>query len=243
MKTGLWRAVESGALLLTASARLAGWMRAEYARAQQAAGRRWPTPSIYPLPVWLERCWRDGEGGDGLLLSPFQEQWLWEDAIRRSEFSAGVEAALLDVAATARAAAAAWGLAQAWALPWDGTEWRQNEECAAFYGWALEVAGQCRRQGWITAAELPRAVAHSLGKAPGAVPAQVILAGFDELTPAQETLVEALRRCGCGVERLAPGGEPAAVGLVHPADAEQELAGAAQWARRCLESGDGTTPA
>src|SRR6185437_12022601 len=104
---------------------------------------------------------------------------------------------LLDVEATAASAAAAWELAHAWALPWNDAAWGQNQETAAFHHWVELVRERCRRGGWITAAELPQAVAARLRDGEVPIAKTVWMAGFDEVAPPrQQELMEAMAAAG-----------------------------------------------
>ncbi len=197
MDAEVWAGLEAGGVVLAANARLARELRAGYDQRQRAAGRRsWPAVALDALDSWLERAW--AECGDRLLLSGAQEQRLWEEIIAAS---VAAEAAPLaaTVAATATAAAAAWRLAQGWGAEWESGEWEESEDTAAFRMWARRVQARCARQGWVTAAELGTLVAAGLRAGTARAPGQVWLAGFDELTPQQEELIEALRGAGTSV--------------------------------------------
>jgi len=119
MAGAAWNSLESGAVVLTAGARLAAALTGEFERRQRAAGKRaWATAEIYPLEVWLERCWR--AAGERVLLEGAQERLLWDEAIRGGlvgDAAKLLDVDLLDVRGTAEEAAAAWRLVQAWKLP------------------------------------------------------------------------------------------------------------------------------
>ncbi|HVA65193.1 MAG TPA: PD-(D/E)XK nuclease family protein [Terriglobales bacterium] len=228
MDAEVWAGLEAGGVVLAANARLARELGAGYDQRQQAAGLgTWPAAAIYALDSWLERA--GAECSERLLLSGAQEQRLWEEILAAS--AAGEE--LLAVAA----AAAAWKLARGWGAEWESGEWEESEDTAAFRVWARRVEARCARQGWTTAAELGTAVARGLRAGAVAAPARVWLAGFDELTPQQEELIEALRGAGAAVERIAPRLPLATPRVVRAQDREHELELAAQWARALLDQG------
>ncbi|HVB39265.1 MAG TPA: hypothetical protein VNE83_00040, partial [Terriglobales bacterium] len=231
-----WASLAAGATLLTAQARLARELRRAYDKRQKRAGARaWEAPAIVPLSVWLEQVWR--EHGDRVLLNPAQEQWLWEEAIRGPAGPGGMDrmdTALLDVEATAAAAAAAWELAQAWALPWNDPAWEQNQETAAFHHWVELVRERCRRGVWITAAELPQAVAALLQGGEVSIAKTVWMAGFDEVAlPRQRELMEAMAAAGTALDRWPQPERRGSLTHAHPApDTAQEMAAAARWAHQ-----------
>jgi probable DNA repair protein len=231
-----WASLAAGATLLTAQARLARELRRAYdERQQQAGGRAWEAPVIVPLSAWLEQVWR--EHGDRVLLNPAQERWLWDEAVRGPAGPAGpgrMDTALLDVEATAAAAAAAWELAHAWALPWNDAAWGQNQETAAFHHWVELVRERCRRGGWITAAELPQAVAGLLRGGEASIAKTVWMAGFDEVAPPrQRELMEAMAAAGMALNRWPqPERRGSLMQACQAPDAAQEMAAAARWAHQ-----------
>ena len=85
----------------------------------------WESPNILPREAWLGRAWSDLAARDPIatpvLLSRFQEETLWRRAI-------GDASALLDLTATASAAARAWDLLHAWKLPFDQLAFAETKE-------------------------------------------------------------------------------------------------------------------
>ncbi|TAN23303.1 MAG: hypothetical protein EPN33_05220 [Acidobacteria bacterium] len=220
--------VPSLPLTLCAHARLAHSLRAAYDERQRAAGRQsWPTAPIFTLDAWLERLW--ATGGDRMLLTNLQEQLLWHQII--AAHAAGRE--LLDLDATAAAAADAWRLAQHWNLPLTGEACQEREETAAFSVWAEEFQRACRRQEWITTAGLPATIAARLPAA--ALPAAMQWVGFDELSPQLHELVSALRTAGVSVDVATPSAEPVCPEVTQFSDPGAELQAVAAWARNLVE--------
>lgn len=222
-------AVSPPPLTLCAHASLAHGLHSAYDERQRAAGcLSWPTAPILTLDAWLERLW--AACGDRMLLTRLQEQVLWHQII--AAHAAGRE--LLDLDATAAAAAAAWRLAQQWDLPLTGEAWQEREETAAFLAWAGEFQRLCRRGEWLSAAELPTAAAARLP--PAGLPPAMHWAGFDELTPQLQQLRRALRAAGVSIEEIeAPGAEASLPGVTRFADPGSELQAVAAWARAIVE--------
>ncbi len=243
MQSAVLEALQSGALLLTANRRLQRVARAAFDAAQLAAGRSvWEPARILLWSDWVERCWRELSPASGSaredLLSDAEELLLWERVIASSAFDrAGDQPdiqALLDIPATARAARHAWQLSHAWALDLTSTT-HPTIETEAFTAWAVRVQKRCRAHGWITAAELPARLTRHLAAV--ALPARVLLQGFDFPTPQLLALVDALRQAGSQVEFLAPGTDADRCRRVACPDPETELRQAAHWSRRLLETG------
>ena len=223
--------------VITANLRLARELRQEFDHEQQAAGlSSWPTPSILPLSAWLSETWREwlfcGQAEPSpRLLRPAEERAIWEDVI-----GSKAQNQLLEVPGTAESALASWNLVCAWNLPLDAPDWKDQEDSETFLDWAEEFRLRCRRNGWLSSAQLPAFVADRIERGQLPVPEQVEFAGFLEPTPAQQELFDCLARRGTDVHRREfpqfPG-KPVRLGLV---DADREMRTAAEWARRILET-------
>ena len=246
--------------VITATTRLARELRRDFDRNQEEAGKAsWPTAHILPLSAWLSETWKNGlftdrparpaapERPDHLatsnrpdrparpaaperLLRPAEERLIWEDIIR-----SGAED-LLDVPSTAEAAARSWDLLCGWALLLDADAWHESADARAFQSWAREFHARCRRNGWISRAELPAAVAELIEREAVPVPDVVEFAGFLEQSPVQRRLIDALARRGVEIRENAGLDEAGDAARLNLADAGREIRAAAEWARRCLES-------
>lgn len=223
--------------VITANLRLARELRQEHDRKRQAAGlSSWPTPDILPLSAWLSEMWREwlfcGQAETAArLLRPAEERAIWEDIIRSK-----ADNQLLEVPKTAQSALASWNLLRAWNLPLDASDWRDQEDSETFLSWAQEFRHRCRLNRWLSGAELPAFVTELIERGDLPVPEHAELAGFLEPTPVQSRLFESMADRGTEFrQREIP--ETAAkrvrAGLV---DAAREIAAAAEWARRILES-------
>ncbi len=231
--------------VITATTRLARELRRDHDQVQEAAGRAsWPTAQIMPLSAWLAEMWKNGLFSDhpataGRLLRPAEERLIWEDVIRSMAGNT-----LLDVPSTAEAAGRSWERLCGWAIPLDTEAWNASEDARTFLGWARAFQARCRRNGWISSAELPGSVADLIDRGAARVPGEAEFAGFLELSPVQQRLIDALVRRGVKVRERAHTGEAGDAVRVGFADAGREIRAAAEWARRCLESGpDGRDPA
>lgn len=231
MDANLQQDLGAGAVLVTGNRRLARALRENYARAREAAGRAlWETPAILPWEAWLRRLWAGAAHGDPRpLLTPLQDQALWERAIDDDR------GALLDPAAAAAGAADAWALMQAWRLPQMGSGGHLAPDPAAFAGWARRYARACHERGAISPARLADVLAAGLRDGHIKPPPALWLAGFDEINPQQQALLQALCDVGVRVASLAPPAYRANASRGSYADVESELTAAANWARRRLQ--------
>lgn len=220
-------------IVLTAGNRLARHLLGEHARAQVAQGIEvWETPDILTWSVWLEHLWQElCETGavDEVLLTPAQELALWEQIVEDWER----RESLLLPSAAARAARDAWQLAQDWRLPLDEDK-SASDDARAFLAWAQRFDRDCRQRGWLDSARLPERLTRAMRTNAPILPAGIELAGFDELMPAQQSLIEALRVGGCEIRRRE---FPSAAGQARRlsfASEAAELSALAQWVRHRL---------
>ena len=160
------------------------------------------------------------------LLDPLQEQVVWEQAIRESP--AGDS--LLRLPETARHAMEAWQLMQAYRLPLDG-RFEASDDWSAFASWSRAFRKRCAANNWLEAARLADVVADLVRRGELPMPANLFLAGFDELTPQQSDLFHALG-AKTELETDSYQSEPERWIL---RDSTEETRAAAAWARRLLE--------
>ncbi len=235
---GALEAAREGATLVTANRRLARSLREQYHAARVAAGDAvWTAPQILPWGAWLGSLWEQrlyrAANAVPPLLTPGQEQFLWERIIAESPDAER----LISVSATADAASNSWSLVHAWQLDRGEIEAVANDDTRAFLGWSDSFEYYCRKEEWLDAARLPNWLASSLD--PAGAPESVLLAGFDEFTPQQEMFLRACAGAGSLIVVVEPPRTaPGAAVRIACADRRSESAAAARWARALLERGE-----
>ncbi len=223
--------------LITANTRLATVLRQAYDRqAAQQGHRVWLSPDILPWSAWLQRNRQHEElhgstDATPMLLNEAQDQLLWERIIHDSP--AGD--LLLQVPATARRAREAAERILAWRLADTALEQApQNGDSEAFRAWWKQLRLRCRQEDWLLPSRLPDALAIDPDMPREA--RQIILAGFDELTPQQTALLARLQKAGCAVEWVRFESLPAQAVRCTCLDARDEALQAARWARARLDA-------
>jgi probable DNA repair protein len=233
MDSQFFSAVERSATVLTASNRLSRSLVEGYNEYQRDKGRSvWRTPRIFPLQTWLEQRWDawmlEGPEAGPVLLKPTQEAALWESIVLESPAGRS----LLRIPETAELAMKAWALLHAYRLPFESGAFTVSDDCEAFYVWAREFEQRRDANGWIEEARLADFVTSLIRSGGMARPFPIILAGFDELTPQQQDVADAL--CATlHAPTIDVVSAPKGVGF---RDTDDEIAHAAAWARRRLEA-------
>ena len=233
-----WEALDNGATLVTANARLARDLRRAYDVRQLESGRRsWTAADILDWSGWVRRTWnRAAQYANAepvVILSQAQEELLWEQIIERNTRPRD----LLNVPATAAAAANTFRLASAWRVELSEPDCVGFEDASAFVTWLREFEEALESRGWRSESQLPAEVAKLTAARKTAIPTALFHAGFDELTPSQRRCFSALTEAGCSIGGVAPPSleQRTRVRMGMP-DARAELEAAARWSREKLKT-------
>jgi probable DNA repair protein len=222
--------------VITAGQRLSRALGEEYTRRQRARGLQvWERAHILPWATWLQTCWEASTettaDAPSVLLSGAQERTLWERVIAESEQAN----ALLQVAATARIAQEAWRLMHERRLSLAAIIDAGSGDARAYAAWAQRFAAWSDGKGWLDAARLPDRLAPAMAAGHVPLPRRLFLAGFDELSPQQTALLQAVSDAGCEVRETPPQAYAAAPARIECVSGDQELQWLARWARARLE--------
>jgi ATP-dependent helicase/nuclease subunit B len=235
-------ALRRGATIVAASARSARSLQVRFAEDQRALDRSvWPTPSILDWDVWLRNLWRDhafAVTDAPALLTPLQERVLWRSAQR--------DDAHLVISPDSMAALAmdAWTLLSAYrAHGARRSAWEQTD-AERFRHWAAAFEQYCSRQNWLSAAQVEEAlVPHVATGAHLELPAEILLVGFDRITPAQRGFLDAVQSRGARISEFVPEPEEPANATprewIAGTDLPQEIEACAGWAQTILADSPG----
>src|SRR5690348_1628755 len=212
--------------VVTPNQRLAHSLTLEFDDYQLARGlTSWEAADILPFGAFVERLWEDalysplGEMRGSqlpLLLTPAQEQHLWERILAAS--------GLLIVPQAAAQCRDAWRLIHQWRIP-NGPG---NEDALAFGQWSAMYKKET--EGDIDAARLPDLMAGYLD--PLKKPALIVAYAHDVMPPQTREFLAHFEWVECAPEPISS----TAVRASFPS-AKHELEAAAKWARARLEEG------
>ncbi|MGW8227994.1 MAG: PD-(D/E)XK nuclease family protein [Gammaproteobacteria bacterium] len=234
---GILDDLDRGVTVVTGNNRLAGIIRETYERSALDKGLEvWPTPQVLPWTTWLQTIWEEAvisgaSSAPGLLLTSQQEQRIWEDIINESL----VDQPLQQVNGTVRRAQEAWQLMQSWRLSLNEEAFRYNSDSAAFWEWASRFDAKCKKKGWLPIACLSDELQHYVQAGEFVTPTELVLIGFDELTPKQQSLLQTLVKSGCDVRWMQLAGKESQTARIGCVDVRQEAATVARWVRRRLD--------
>lgn len=228
----------AGICVVTPNQRLSGALGLEFAASQEVLGRAaWESPDILPWSAFIDRAYKDflySETAEQLplLLTPMQEQIIWESVIAGSESGSN----LLSTSSAATLARDAWTLAHAWRLLPSLRDFFGNDDTRVFADWAWRYEGITARDRQSERARLPEVLIPHLPDATFRKPAMLVVYGFDIVTPQQQLFLDALSSAGIEISRGLPQPHPAAIRRVACPSAQDEYRAAARWARSRLEA-------
>jgi probable DNA repair protein len=229
-------ALSRGVSVLTPNQRAAHALRQAYAAAMQAGSApRWTPPEIVSLDSWTAQLWHRmtlaGTAGR-LLLSRTQEHTVW-----RGFLAADPEvSSLRSLDSLAAMAAQAWHMLCLWNGRARLADLGAGTDSKAFQRWAHSFEQTNQRFGFLSAAQLPAALASAVQAGDLPIPdAGLLLVDFDTLPPALSQLFESIERAGYGVARLQTSLPVTSAHATEAPDERAEVQAAAHWTRRILE--------
>lgn len=230
----IFEAAFNGALILTANKRLFRHLREGYDCWMQEQGHKaWSTPQIFSYEGWLALS-LDQLRERGQLLSPYQEQCLWEEQIAASSKGSALE--LLQLPQTAEKALQAHHLISEYRLTLD--ESILTEDQRMFLVWQKQYLNNCQRHGLFDKSAVPGKICSAIGSSEIPLPALLLLVGFDQLSPGLKQLQQAaIDRGGDCLEVNPVADETGSVTCYAAIDKNDEIESAARWTRNLLEQG------
>jgi ATP-dependent helicase/nuclease subunit B len=211
----------AGVTVVTPNRRLSQALMADFDAFQIAKDLKvWEAPDILPFGAFVERLWEDALYSDlgeslPLLLTPAQEQHLWQEILKDLSFL------LKDGAA--QQCREAWRLVHQWRI---GTG-AANEDALAFSRWSSIY--KTRTAADVDAARLPDLMAQHLEKL--RKPKLLVAYAFDVMPPQTREFLEKLEFASCTPDSIH--GECARTSFP---SAKHEIEAAAKWARARLEN-------
>jgi probable DNA repair protein len=242
----LFHLIRSDIPVITVNARLSRYIRQRYDHEMRASGlNTWKSPLIIPLPAWIESLWHES-WPDKPLLSPTRSQTLWEKVISDDRYISGKDT--LSISGVADTSYYAYSLMKEYRLPFPREDIYLTEEAMALKRWIRSYVEEIKGLGFISPLSLPDIVIRFIEDRTIKIPAEIILAGFDEITPRTTSIIKAIEGTNSKVDFWPY--EP--IGPENPielpdirdrltirqyTDMVEEVIQAARWARRTIRPG------
>jgi len=231
-------------ITICSTARLVRGMRLRDRHYQQLQGEvQWQASEVYTLHEWLNNLILHatllGElASDSLprkTLSPVAEAFLWEQAISAC-LAKHEAAALFDIRALAKSAMEANQLLCDWQIAdSDLQQFFIGQETQQFLRWRAGFQLLCSQKNAVEAARLMAMQIAQIEQKSFNFPLQIVLAGFDRITPLQQRLINHLQGCGVVVEKFTPNNNNhTQVTSYALSDSHAECRAAVAWAKQQL---------
>lgn len=239
------QALDHGAIIVTANQRSARILQLGYQQQQLDLGRNvWQLPRILSWDAWTARLWQQcilDRQEDRLLLSAGQEQLVWHNVLSADQQLSTIQ----HRDSLAALAQQAWGLLAGYRGLAKLHQPVLGVDAQFFRGWAIEFDRRCRKEKWLSQAQLEEALCEAIEQdAFSANTTELAFIGFDRMTPAQQALCEVMRRRGAACSMLSLSVPTLAADattaipshtLVEAIDAQQEITTIAYWAKQILK--------
>jgi len=229
-------------LVITSNPRAARTLRSGHSLWQQKNKKAaWRTPRILTWDAWLAEMW-DALCVSGatqqVLVTLTQERLLWQSILRaEDDLAAGP---ILHSDSLAALAQESHHLLEEYCISTSRLEQAaEGKDALAFLQWLRAFQRQCKGRGLLSPAALAHALAASPDQTGTILPREILLVGFDRVTPQQQMLLQKLQQQGCEHTFLwltpeqAADAEPV---LIAADTMEEELRAAACWIRKRLQN-------
>jgi ATP-dependent helicase/nuclease subunit B len=191
-------------------------------------------PDILSINTWLERCYHHCLDTGHLhqkQLNSLQQYALWHNIISHTE---GLD--LLRTDATIYSVQQAYANLQQWLLPIDETLLSCSADTQIFYQWATQYQHVCKDYHFIDPEQLIHIITALISKNVIPLKKHICFIGFIEFTPAQQQLINTLKKHGIHCETISHPHHPVnQIEKVSASTADEEIDMMVQWALSTAE--------
>ena len=241
----LFKELAGGLRLVTANSRLARVLESQYSEWRcRRNDRQWETPTIQAWEIWISHLWeaaslQGAHGTDCAVPGNQQLISLWQQVLENDQQARS----LLHRESLASQLRDTRKRIMDWQLKLDDPAWLgdHNENHAAFHRWNRAFETLCESGAWIAPEDRIPVLRRAVINTDLAAGSEIALLGFDEINPAQSSLLESLRESGVSVRFLRLNAASEAAAIWCAADAEAELRDMACWARYWSEKDPGSS--
>lgn len=206
-------------VIVTPNRRLALNLRKEFDAAQIHKGKAaWHSCTILPINTWFEKCWRNSYFSK-ILLNDVQTRFLWNKIIDHN---------LLNIKSSLEEAKKAYKLLNEWNVSINHPLFNISEDTRIFKNWVKTFDDYCAANNWIEASNIPQELLANNFH----IPKKIILAGFDQLTPQINQIINNIKHKGCDIDYLDPNNKASKQILLSYTNQEQEIINMALWAKK-----------
>ncbi|MGI9273194.1 MAG: PD-(D/E)XK nuclease family protein [Woeseiaceae bacterium] len=226
-------ALEGSSEVVTASRRLARVLQTEHGKRMAASGARvWRSATILSLNDWLSRLLADSDAQASLpvQITAQQSRILWERCLRRE-----ISDPLLNIRMLSRQSRDTWNRLQQWQVPAsECLRQARNRDQVLFAKAATSYCSILEREGWLDESGLAALAAQEIAAGHCRLPAELLLAGFDRITPQLQTLIDTINESTGSAHQVTVTEQSSTVALCSAENSDSEFRAAGVWAREQL---------
>lgn len=220
-----------GVRVITSNQRRQQYLSQAYGQFQQGQGRSvWPSPQILPWKSWWQLWQADACLQQGMLsplpLTLFESRLCWQQVLDEDPASAH----LLRPKEAAALAEQAWSWQRQYRLQVEPLE--ETEEYQQLCHWLGQYRQRLASLDRLDETDWFDWLLASVQQGVGELPDRLLLSGFEEVTPQQTELLQALADRGTQLYRLAAPEREVALYWAPCRDDQAELAAAVDWAEQ-----------
>lgn len=234
MLSHLFQSMRAESIVLTANQRLAEYLQGQYSSWLQHNDTEDRGVKILSIGHWLQQLFQQSaslqEIDTPTLLGDAQTHAIWEDIIHHSPQGT----LLLNTSVTTRLAIDTWLLLMAWQIDVDHHYFELNEDSRVWQQWAKQFQQRCKHHHCIDSSAIINHIIPLIQSGKLTLAKQIILVGFNEISPQQKQLFNALksRQCLISPQNLStPSSHCVRLSLT---DVQTELRTMARWAKNVL---------
>lgn len=182
--------IKAGIPVLTVNLRLSRHLHGRYASMMLDEGlSTWPTPEILPFAAWLKSS-REDIWPESAVISEVQAAALWDTIV--SDDRDISERELLIPQGVVKSAFDAYRLMKEYRLKLPEDDLYLTDETSALKRWSVIYEDRLERLGFVDPSAMTAEFVKTIGDGAIKAPSEIILAGFDEVSPSLDMLIEAI---------------------------------------------------
>lgn len=219
-------------LVLASTERVSRHVKMQSALLQSVAGKRtwFAKGKIRTVTQWIEEVWLDQLPSEQLLY-PVQELAVVKSVADRSGL---LPENLISSTSTARRIAQAYSTFIKYELPVDADRFRFKREYEVFWQWRGLIEEDCRLNGCVFRADLPRLVLKAILSGAVKPPRKIVLVGVLYMNPSEQAVFDQLKAMGSEIVELDVAAESVKPKLRRAVTQADEFEHVAEWVNAAL---------
>ena len=230
-QTSLFSKLNDKTLLIVPNLRTARLLAHDYHQ-NQAQKPHWSSPPITALETWLQTLTTELLPYPYYLLPSAHETSVWQNIVEHKTAGTLPYESMRHLSKLAQSA---WALIGEWCLDLKQLQHDIQKDVAFFYQCATAFQQRCKQQQWLSNALCHEFLLTKIDQLKALLPAELILYGFDHLTPSTKKLFDHLA-CNHTISYINDVPAQGVQSQITCADHKDELSQMLSWAKKTIEA-------